>query len=151
MVSLSLAAASGIPLIPVAAKAVGEVHRQLVLQSNGNNTLARQGNGTPSLPGIADTVERQRAGGISSVPPGSTKGGAAKAGYLGKVPSKPLAGDDREHYKTGLGNATSSRGRIVDILSKVPKRTVGGSADYKKANRATPSRAGGFGNQSFTP
>ena len=143
MISLPIMAA-GASVAPVAIKAVGEMHRHIVLQSN---TLARQGNGTPTLQGLEDTLERQRAAGIR----GGLTNDKDPPAYMDKVPNRPITGDSRKEYVVGKGNATSSRGRMADILSKVPKRTVGGSADYKKSNKSTPKRAGGFGNQSFTP
>lgn len=147
MISIPLTAA-GISAMPIAIKAIGELHRHTVLQSNGNNTLARQGNGTPSLPGVEDTLQRQRAAGIK----GGFNPSKQPPAYMGKVPSRKLAGDDLEDYLVGgLGNATSSRGKMIDILGKVPAGTVGGSTDYKKSNRPTPRRVPGFGNQSFSP
>lgn len=125
---------------PVLLKAASELHHSMVLQSN---ILARQGAGLPELEGEGERLAKQRAGGI--------KGGIAsdEPGYMRKVPSKSVAGDTRGNFKTGgLGNATSSRGNITDILSKVPRR-VYGTEDYKRINRPTPRRLPGYGNQSY--
>lgn len=121
---------------------MGELHRITVLQSN---TLARQGLSVPDKKGEDSRLSRQRAGGIS--------GGLPKKepSWVGKVPSKPVKGDLRKDYEIGgLGNATSSKGNLVDILDKVPRKTAG-TADYKNINRPQPKRLPGFGNQSFSP
>lgn len=143
---LALAGAvTGVSVLPIAIKAVGELHRHTVLQSN---TLARQGNGLPEFAGEDEKLARQRAGGIN----GGLVPGKAPPAYLGKVPKRGAPGDGRRDYEVGgLGNATSSRGRIVDILNKVPRRTAGASSDYKNANRPVPSRLPGYGNQSYAP
>lgn len=146
---LALGVASGatagvVAVLPIAIKAVGELHNH-VLQSNKNNVLARQGLGTP---GSAEDsrLSRQRAGGIS----GGLSPEKKEPSYLGKVPSRGLAGDLRKQYKQSLrGNATSSRGSLADQLSKVPRQTHGGSSDYKRANRPPPSRLPGFDNQAY--
>lgn len=129
-------------VMPIAVKAVGELHRVTVLRSN---TLARQGESLPERRGEEKRLARQRAAGL--------KGGneVKPPSYMGKVPSKATKGDLRREYEIGgLGEATSSKGNIIDILSRVPRRTVG-TDDYKRIARPTPSRAPGFGNQSFTP
>lgn len=127
---------------PVLLKAAGELHHTLVLQSN---ILARQGAGIPELRGEGEKLAGQRAGGIKGGIPSS------EPGYMRKVPSKKVAGDLRGDYMLGrLGNATSSRGNITDVLSKVPRR-VHGTEDYKKINRPTPRRLAGYGNQSYAP
>lgn len=136
------AAVAGASAIPIAVKAVGEIHRITVLQSN---TLARQGESVPAKRGEGDKIARQRAAGV--------RGGVKPDGpaWLGKVPSNSVTGDLRKDYEIGgLGDATSSKGNMADILDKVPRKTHG-NGQYKKINRPTPSRAPGFGNQSFTP
>lgn len=136
------AVVTGASALPVAIKAVGEAHRALVLQSN---TLARQGVSVPANRGEGDKLARQRASGVSG---GIT---ADDPQYIGKVPKRDVAGDLRKDYEVGgLGNATSSRGNLVDILDKVPRKTHG-NGQYKRINRPVPTRAAGFGNQSFTP
>lgn len=138
-------ALTGVCALPVAIKAVGELHRQHVLQSN---VLSRQGNGSPEFAGAEEKLARQRTGGIL----GGLAPNKGEPGYLRKVPARPMTGDKRRDYEVGsLGNATSSRGILLDVLDKVPRRTVGGSGDYKRANRPGPSRKAGWGNQSFTP
>lgn len=139
-------AAAGVSVLPVAIKAVGELHRLTVLKSNNNNVLARQGNGSPTSD---DTkLARQRAGGVR----GGLSDAKPSPKFLDKVPKRGAPGDGRRNYEVGgLGNATSSRGQINDVLDKVPRRTAGASADYKRANRPIPSRLPGFGNQSFGP
>lgn len=147
MFALSASAAAGISALPVAVKAVGELHRHAttVLQAN---TLARQGNNVPANKGEGERLARQRGAGIK----GGLSPNKKDPAFLRDVPSRPTAGDTRRDYEvSGLGNATSSRGNIVDILDKVPRRTVGGSSDYKKANRPTPARKPGFDNQTYTP
>lgn len=136
---------AGASVLPIAIKAVGEIHHH-VLQSS--NVLARQGNGSPDFSGEDERLARQRTAGVR----GGFAPGKAEPGYMGKVPDRKLSGDDRKDYKVGgLGNATSSRGVIDDLLDKVPRRTHGATADYKKANRPVPSRKAGWGNQSYTP
>lgn len=136
------AVATGACAAPVFFKAAGEVHRALVLQSN---VLARQGESVPSQSGAGERLARQRASGVSG--PERKK----EPGYMGKVPENNLAGDLRKDYEVGgLGNATSSQGNIMDILAKVPRRKMG-TDQYKKINRPVPSRAPGYGNQSYTP
>lgn len=133
---------AGASAAPVAIKAVGEIHRTLVLQSN---VLARQGESVPANRGEGEKVARQRASGV--------KGGLPKMepGYMSKVPVKPVTGDLRKDLEVGgLGNATSSRGILSDILDKVPRQSHG-TGEYKRINRPSPGRAPGFGNQSFTP
>lgn len=133
---------AGASVAPVAIKAVGEIHRGLVLQSN---VLARQGVSVPAERGEGEKVARQRASGV--------KGGIEKTepDYMGKVPARPVCGDLRRDLEVGgLGNATSSRGILTDILDKVPRQSHG-TGDYKTINRPSPGRAPGFGNQSFTP
>lgn len=141
-------AAAGVSVIPVAIKAVGELHRLTVLKSNSNNVLARQGAGSPTSVADDTKLARQRAGGI--------RGGLSQAKpspkFLDKVPKRGAPGDNRRDYEVGgLGNATSSRGQIDDVLDKVPRRTVGANGDYKRANRPIPSRLPGYGNQSYGP
>lgn len=140
MLSIPLVA-SGIGATPVLIKAAGELHRTY-LESN---VLARQGQGTPADKGEDAKLARQRASGI--------KGGiqSKEPQYMGKVPGKKMTGDLRKDYEIGgLGNATSSRGILEDILSKVPRQTLG-TDEYKKIARPQPKKAGGYGNQSFTP
>eukprot|EP00186_Timspurckia_oligopyrenoides_P003911 CAMPEP_0182448278 /NCGR_PEP_ID=MMETSP1172-20130603/25661_1 /TAXON_ID=708627 /ORGANISM="Timspurckia oligopyrenoides, Strain CCMP3278" /LENGTH=161 /DNA_ID=CAMNT_0024645081 /DNA_START=138 /DNA_END=623 /DNA_ORIENTATION=- len=113
------------------------------LMSNGNNVLARQGEGVPDFSGAGSKLARQRAGGI--------KGGVEVKGpaFLDKVPSRAMSGDIRGKYMAGgLGNATSSQGNLTDILAKVPKK-INGTDEYKKIARPPPSKQAGFGNQSF--
>lgn len=141
MFSLPLAL-TGASAVPVALKAVGELHRTTVLQSN---TLARQGESVPEKRGEGEKLARQRAAGVS----GGVK--PDKPSWLGKVPSRSVTGDLRKSYEVGgLGDATSSKGNITDILDKVPTQTAG-TDEYKRISRPPPSRAPGFGNQSFTP
>lgn len=133
---------AGASAAPVAIKAVGELHRTLVLQSN---VLARQGESVPAKRGEGEKLARQRAAGV--------KGGVVspEPKYMGKVPSQPVSGDLRRDYEVGgLGNATSSQGILSDILDKVPRQQHG-TGEYKRINRPQPLRAPGFGNQSFTP
>lgn len=133
---------AGASAFPVAVKAVGELHRITVLQSN---TLARQGESVPEKRGEGEKIAKQRAAGIS----GGTKN--ADPAWLRKVPSNSVTGDLRDEYMVGgLGNATSSKGNIIDILDKVPRKTHG-TEEYKRIARPQPKRAPGFGNQSFTP
>lgn len=136
------AIASGACAAPVLFKAAGEVHRTLVLKSN---VLARQGESVPTEAGAGQKLARQRAAGVS----GGVK--SKEPGYMGKVPSNKVTGDLRKDYEVGgLGKATSSQGNITDILAKVPKQQHG-TDEYKRINRPVPSRAPGFGNQSFSP
>lgn len=136
------AVATGACAAPVFFKAAGEVHRALVLRSN---VLARQGESVPAEAGAGRRLAQQRASGVS----GSER--RSEPGYMGKVPRKSMAGDLRKDYEVGgLGNATSSQGNITDILAKVPTQQLG-TDQYKKINRSVPSRAPGFGNQSFPP
>ncbi|CAN8068075.1 unnamed protein product [Agarophyton chilense] len=139
---LAIPLATTISSLPIAIKAIGELHKATVLQSN---ALARQGLSTPDKRGEDERLSRQRAGGIS----GGFKEQAPS--WERKVPSRAVAGDIRKDYEVGgLGNATSSRGNLVDILDKVPRKTHG-NGDYKKINRPQPRRLPGFGNQSFGP
>lgn len=143
VVAPGVTAAAAVAL-PIAVKAVGELH-QHVLMSNKNNILARQGYGIPDI-GEDAKLSRQRSGGIS----GGLTPQKKEPGFLKKVPSRGQSGDKRKDFLTsGRGNATSSRGTLQDQLSKVPRRTHGASADYKRANRPTPSRLPGFDNQSY--
>eukprot|EP00179_Madagascaria_erythrocladioides_P009916 CAMPEP_0198326676 /NCGR_PEP_ID=MMETSP1450-20131203/14133_1 /TAXON_ID=753684 ORGANISM="Madagascaria erythrocladiodes, Strain CCMP3234" /NCGR_SAMPLE_ID=MMETSP1450 /ASSEMBLY_ACC=CAM_ASM_001115 /LENGTH=163 /DNA_ID=CAMNT_0044030653 /DNA_START=85 /DNA_END=576 /DNA_ORIENTATION=+ len=153
----AVGSASFAPLVTAAAisaKALSELHRAanpappLVLAANANNNLARQGLAGPALPGANRRAESDRVGGIRGGV--SKKDGEAPA-YLEKVPKKEMTGDLRKDYAPGgLGDATSSKGNLSDILAKVPNRgAYGGNDDYRRANRAPPSRQGGFGNQSF--
>lgn len=135
----------GATALPVAAKAFGELHRT-VLQSNGNNTLARQGESFDPAEGARERNSRQRAGGIT----GGTCSETEEPSYMDATPKKASAGDIRRSYETKKGSATSSKGILSDILAKVPRRTVG-TESYKRASRPAPSRQGGYGNQSFTP
>lgn len=137
------ASLAGAAVIPVAVKAVGELHRLTVLQSN---VLSRQGNGVPKEKGEGEKLARQRASGVKGGIPSS------EPQYMGSVPNRKVTGDLRKDYQVGgLGNATSSRGNITDILEKVPQQILGGTADYKRAARPVPARRPGFGNQSYTP
>ena len=134
-------AAAGVHLLPVAMKAFGEGHRVLM-----SDALARQGLGPVGPSGDAERNARQRAAGVPN--PGVP---SDVPDYFGRVPSRPLAGDKRRDYEIGgLGNATSSRGILEDILAKVPRKTHG-LGDYKRSNRPPPSRPDGFGNQSASP
>lgn len=143
VVAPGVTAAAAVAL-PVALKAVGELH-QHVLMSNKNNVLARQGYGLPDG-GEDMRLSRQRSGGIS----GGLNSGKKEPGFLKKVPSRASSGDTRKKFLiNNRGNATSTRGTLEDQLSKVPRRTHGASADYKRANRPTPSRLPGFDNQSY--
>lgn len=140
MLGVALTAAGAGCALPVAIKAVGEIHRGLFLESN---VLARQGLGAPENPGEGDKLARQRTGGI--------KGGLPQdePGYVKKTPTRAQAGDLRQKYRVkSLGNATSSRGNLDDVLNKVPQRTYGTDA-YKRIYRPVPTRAPGFDNQAF--
>lgn len=131
------AATSALVALPVAVKAAGELHRHVLA----SDALARQGVGPVPLPGAAKRAERNRAAGIP--------GGLAdqEPAYLGRVPNRPVTGDLRKDYEVGrLGDATSSKGVLSDILAKVPRKTHG-SGDYKKINRPDPRRLPGFDNQ----
>lgn len=111
-----------------------------------SNNLARQGLGPP-LPAEAERKDqRQRAAGIPK--PGIP---AEEPGYMTRVPSRAVAGDLREEYMCGgLGNATSSRGFLDDVLQKVP-RQAHGTSEYKRINMPAPQRLPGFDNQGATP
>lgn len=133
--------AAAAPFLPVALKAVGEAHRVLM-----SDALARQGLGPVGPSGAAERSARQRAAGIPN--PGIESN---EPGYLGRVPKRPMAGDLRRDYEVGgLGNATSSRGLLEDILAKVPRK-LHGTEEYKRINRPAPKRAPGFDNQGATP
>lgn len=140
MIAIPLIA--GASAIPVAIKAIGEIHRITVLQSN---VLARQGLSTPDELGKEERESRKRGAGF---------GGDIKSktpSYMKKVPKKAVAGDLRKKYEVGgLGNALSSRGNLTDILAKVPRK-ISGTEQYKRINRPPPKRLPGYGNQSFTP
>eukprot|EP00174_Griffithsia_okiensis_P000473 GO255931.1.p1 GENE.GO255931.1~~GO255931.1.p1 ORF type:complete len:127 (+),score=1.85 GO255931.1:122-502(+) len=126
MFSIAVTSAAGLTALPVAAKAVGELHRQVFLQSN---TLARQGMNVPDKKGEGEKLARQRSAGIN----GGLSGAKKDPAYLRDVPSRPMAGDKRRDYEVGsLGNATSSRGNITDILDKVPRRTLGGTQTIER-------------------
>lgn len=134
-------AAAVVPLLPVALKAVGEVHRVLM-----SDALARQGLGPVGPAGALERSARQRAAGVPR--PGIA---SSEPNYLDRVPKRPVAGDKRREYEVGgLGNATSSRGLLDDVLAKVPRK-LNGTAEYKRINRPNPSRAPGFDNQGATP
>jgi hypothetical protein len=131
-------AAFGVSALPVAAKAIGELHRA-VFQSN---VLARQGMSVPQEAGAGERLARQRAGGIK----GGTDGDDPQ--YMSKVPRKALAGDTRKQHLVTRGSATSSKGILDDILAKVPRK-ANGTGDYQRAIRPVPTRAAGYGNQSY--
>lgn len=138
MLGIAAGAIAGASALPVAIKAVGELHRA-VFQSE----LARQGQGIPVKRGEGERLQRQKVGGIS--------GGVAptKPGYFGKVPSRPLAGDLRKEYEVGgLGDATSSRSNLEDILDKVPRK-MHGTESYKRIVRPTPTKKPGYDNQAY--
>lgn len=112
-----------------------------------SDQLARQGLGGPLAPAAERKNQLQRAAGIG----GAQFQPASEPSYFAAVPRKDVTGDLRKEYEvTGLGNATSSRGFLDDVLMKVP-RQVHGSSEYKRINRPPPARAPGFGNQSATP
>jgi hypothetical protein len=138
MFAAAAATVMGVSAFPVAAKAIGELHRA-VFESN---TLARQGLSVPKETGAGERLARQRAGGIN----GGTEGD--EPGYMEKVPQKSQAGDTRKKYIVTRGSATSSKGILDDILAKVPRQS-NGTDDYKRINRPAPSRAAGYGNQSY--
>lgn len=133
--------AVGVVALPVAAKAVGELHRAVFL----SNTLARQGESINPDAGEGDKLARQKVGGIS----GGKRAESDEPAYMGKTP-KNSGADLRKSYQTRKGAATSSKGILSDILAKVPSQT-NGTDSYKRIARPQPTRAGGFGNQSFTP
>jgi len=140
-----------VPLLPVALKGLGELHRAFTSDSLGgqrvfaSDALARQGLGPVGPRGLSEKQARQRAGGISG--PGIP---TSEPGYIGRVPSRNVAGDQRGDYQATRGNATSSRGILGDILGKVPRKTHG-SAEYKRINRPQPKRTPGFDNTSALP
>ena len=138
---IGTAAATGVPLLPVALKALGEGHRVLM-----SDALARQGLGPVGPSGGAERNARQRAAGVPN--PGVS---SDVPDYFDRVPNRPVAGDKRRDYEVGgLGDATSSKGILEDILDKVPRKTYG-LGDYKRINRPYPKRPEGFDNQGATP
>lgn len=134
--------AVGVAVVPVAAKALGELHRAVFP----SDTLARQGESLGKDSGANERLARQRASGVGGGEVSETE----EPSYMGKLPKKAMAGDLRRSYQQRKGSATSSKGILADILSKVPRQS-NGTDSYKRIARPPPSRQGGFGNQSYTP
>jgi hypothetical protein len=137
--AVAASTAAGVAVVPVAAKALGELHRAVFM----SNTLARQGESIRDA-GADERLARQRAGGIG----GGEVSETDEPAYMGKLPRRAVAGDLRPSYVVKKGSATSSKGILSDILAKVP-RQVHGTDSYKRIARPQPSRQAGFGNQSF--
>lgn len=135
-------AAVGVAIVPVAAKALGELHRVAFP----SNTLARQGESLSKDAGANERLARQRASGVG----GGEVSESDEPSYMGKLPKRAVTGDIRRSYETRKGAATSSKGILEDILGKVPRKS-NGTDSYQRIARPPPSQQGGFGNQSYTP
>eukprot|EP00187_Rhodella_violacea_P003001 CAMPEP_0174912208 /NCGR_PEP_ID=MMETSP0167-20121228/79662_1 /TAXON_ID=38298 /ORGANISM="Rhodella maculata, Strain CCMP736" /LENGTH=141 /DNA_ID=CAMNT_0016156853 /DNA_START=17 /DNA_END=442 /DNA_ORIENTATION=+ len=136
---MSFAVLSSVPALAgaatVAAKAWSEASRgPAPLLSLQSNVLARQGEGVSKMPGSAERLANQRAGGIAGGKP--TDAGPA---FLDLVPRKSLRGVTRDLYvEKNTGTLVSSKGNIADILAKVPNNGPYGTGDYKRANTKAP-------------
>lgn len=132
--------AAGISVLPIAAKAAGELHRT-VFESN---LFARQGRSLPDEAGVEKRLARQRVGGIS--------GGAIseEPDYMAKTPKRASRGDSRSKFLAKKGESPySSKSVLDDILAKVPNQTAG-TESYKRISRPRPTRSDIF-NQAFLP
>jgi hypothetical protein len=141
MFAAAATVAVGASALPVAAKAIGELHRAVFM----SNALARQGQSLVGSEGEIERSARQRAAGIGGAVPESDE-----PSYMDNVPKKAVAGDTRGKYVQTRGSATSSRGILSDILAKVPRR-ANGTDEYKEIARPRPSRQAGYDNQAFAP